>query len=404
MRNALNFFRRWLTLAFRWSWGWAETAATVVAIGVAAWMHYHPSASQNLLDLVWTVPLYVLGGLLAVRVVLAPYWLYESAALERDRALASRDEFLESRPRVEGVWLSLAVPRPGHFDLLVGVVVSATTGVTNWLLILETGKGREEIAGRIEHHTLAPGLFELTVSFPFQGQVQRRADVLASKLARLCGKDVQGREVKFAPEGWSWHEKWPDIVEVPALGRRVQQQFDESAARSLGDAAALIEELAPTGSMAQRLKAAATHSAVVGIGNIFQVSAAGLVAPVAGSAATETDERVHPKEASVGDINITSNNQSGGFTGVLIQGNVHRQLDDNLRSQLLQHLPKGKVGVAAMMGVPDGEALATAIIGFLVANGYTIEQYIQALIAGGMPRGISIQVIENVRTVVINHA
>lgn len=105
----------------------------------------------------------------------------------------------------------------------------------------------------------------------------------------------------------------------------------------------------------------------------------------------------------MGDINISSTNQSGGFTGILVQGAVNRQLDDRLKAQLLQHLPKGTVGVAAMMGVPDGERLAGEIATFLHANGYTIGSFIHALMAGGMPRGISIQRLESEPTVIVNH-
>ena len=102
-------------------------------------------------------------------------------------------------------------------------------------------------------------------------------------------------------------------------------------------------------------------------------------------------------------INISSTNQSGGFTGILVQGNVRRQLDDSLRAQLLSKLPKGKVGVMSVMGVPDGDSLASQIAGFLSSQGYTIEHFGSMMLAGA-PAGISIQKFENTPSVVINHA
>jgi len=103
------------------------------------------------------------------------------------------------------------------------------------------------------------------------------------------------------------------------------------------------------------------------------------------------------------NINISSTNQTGGFTGILIQqGSVRRQLDDRLKSQLLTKLPKGKVGVMAVMGVADGDSLGREIAGFLASQGYTIEHF-GSMMLNGAPPGISIQMFEDTPSVFINH-
>lgn len=82
--------------------------------------------------------------------------------------------------------------------------------------------------------------------------------------------------------------------------------------------------------------------------------------------------------------NVQSFNQSGGITaGQVNIGSQPRQLNDNLRGQLRNALPRDKkVAVVSVMG--DGEAFkfADEIKRFLEADGYNVSGVDQAVYTG----------------------
>jgi hypothetical protein len=77
----------------------------------------------------------------------------------------------------------------------------------------------------------------------------------------------------------------------------------------------------------------------------------------------------------------TQNNKSGD--NIMNFGPQPRQLDDNLKSQLLKLLPAGsKIDVTSVMG--DGEAFnfAQQITDFLSGNNYKVDGVSQAIYSG----------------------
>ena len=249
----------------------------------------------------WSAGLWTLAAVavLLVGAIEGSYRLDQRRQMEAREVEERLREIEDRKPRIENVWLSLASPRPGHFDLLVDTVVGETTGVTGWALEIETPAGpAPTFRGIVMHHALAPGSWQLTVSFPYGNGVPDRAALKQSTLQSIRGVDTQRRDVSFRPpKPGPWIEKWDDNIERTELKAAVQDQYGawltdtgdllrrqdaliqaivghvpvapgagESAVT--GEAPTVIVRPADLGAV--RLEAAATHAATLRIGDIFK--------------------------------------------------------------------------------------------------------------------------------------
>lgn len=77
----------------------------------------------------------------------------------------------------------------------------------------------------------------------------------------------------------------------------------------------------------------------------------------------------------MGDVKITSYNQSGGITAQNVNiGAQQRRLDDANRRQLLSLIPKSqKVVVSGALGDGESCSYAQEIMDYLVGQGYEVE-------------------------------
>ena len=112
-----SFYWRWLKTSFRHSLGpidlWTGLAASI--LGVAA--HFLPDGEAAITALAWQVPLWALGLVMLVRLILAPYWMWKED--QASRAIDSpawvfpdwliRDLFYALEPNVldEPNWLAV---------------------------------------------------------------------------------------------------------------------------------------------------------------------------------------------------------------------------------------------------------------------------------------------------------
>ena len=110
LREFFRFYARLLAVAFKHSYGVADAIVffTAIAVGVAG--RYFPiqmSAVSNLLG--WQIPFMALGLVFAVRLVLAPYWLYrerDRQAAEFGNQLATLSVSQSTRAKLLDLWLA----------------------------------------------------------------------------------------------------------------------------------------------------------------------------------------------------------------------------------------------------------------------------------------------------------
>ncbi len=82
----LSFWRQWIGRAFSRSLGLGDLAGSLVGNAATVWVHYDPRWQSALADLRWQVPIFALGGALALRLLVAPYELWKQ---QKDRADAA---------------------------------------------------------------------------------------------------------------------------------------------------------------------------------------------------------------------------------------------------------------------------------------------------------------------------
>ena len=76
VRSAGAYYWRCIALAWHGAWAVAGAASAVLGLLVPPYLKTHPALATTVNDLVWQIPLGVLGSLSALRLILAPYWIY----------------------------------------------------------------------------------------------------------------------------------------------------------------------------------------------------------------------------------------------------------------------------------------------------------------------------------------
>jgi hypothetical protein len=85
-----DYYRRWLVVAIRHSWGVTDTVSTVLSLVIPP-LAKLVTDGESMADLAWQIPLSLFGTLFIVRVVLAPWWIHQEQ--ERDyAALAAKSQ------------------------------------------------------------------------------------------------------------------------------------------------------------------------------------------------------------------------------------------------------------------------------------------------------------------------
>lgn len=214
----------------------------------------------------------------------------ESDALER---------FLDDTPRISRVDLSRIGPRPLHFDLLVETWVQGEAGIGDWSAKLVTRSGESTtLNGLIATHGVkGAGVCQLTVSFPYGGVIPDRAALVGALVAFMQGSDMKRRKVIYQPEApVLLEERLPDFLEREALESSARREYDTLVLDVIKRQDAVIQKAIPqpmvvspgTGELtvighaptvvtapyneleALQLEAAATHEAVVRLGDLFK--------------------------------------------------------------------------------------------------------------------------------------
>jgi hypothetical protein len=72
-----KFIRRWFKTALRHSVGVADLVSSTVAAAGAVITHYAPQATEIWQEWAWQIPVWVLCGIVVVRLALAPYWIWQ---------------------------------------------------------------------------------------------------------------------------------------------------------------------------------------------------------------------------------------------------------------------------------------------------------------------------------------
>ena len=90
--SRLPFYIGWIWVAFRHSWGITDYIGPVAGIIIAYLLPRYPQWGSTLIELTWQIPLGILGGLVIVRLLLAPYWMYKES---RQRIKALKEKLVE---------------------------------------------------------------------------------------------------------------------------------------------------------------------------------------------------------------------------------------------------------------------------------------------------------------------
>lgn len=77
MARVVSFGRRWLAKAFKKSWTVWDSLGTALGSLCPLIGHYLPRLESIMNHLVWQIPLGAFCGLVLVRLICAPYWLYK---------------------------------------------------------------------------------------------------------------------------------------------------------------------------------------------------------------------------------------------------------------------------------------------------------------------------------------
>jgi hypothetical protein len=237
----IRFYWRWVVLAFTGAWGIVGAFSTLAGILLAALADKNPDwVSPNVLRVLnslggWIIPLALFSSVLAIRLMLAPYWLYKQRERELEGQLvAARSELQSSQaPQLEGTVIQpitgdFSGTRNGH--PISGVIFVLTvelrntggkpTSVRAWRLQLR-GNGIDmtlqpthvtrttRIGGAQNPITLIPGeaIYEKTSEPISPGQFKRgwiyfqAEGIQQSRLRRatktLSCLDTHGNEILF---------------------------------------------------------------------------------------------------------------------------------------------------------------------------------------------------------------
>ena len=74
-----SYFGRWLCTAFKRAIGLFDLWASVISMLLSILDHYWPQ-SQIITKYQWQIPIWMLGGVILVRLLLAPYWMAKEDA------------------------------------------------------------------------------------------------------------------------------------------------------------------------------------------------------------------------------------------------------------------------------------------------------------------------------------
>jgi hypothetical protein len=131
-----NYYKQWIKTALSGAWGAMSVVSTFLGIVIAAITDTHPAwMGDRVLRLIasfggWIIPIGIFSAFLLVRLILAPYWMHQEAALkipkpEDDRTKLSKllelvdrrfDEILKNA-------LTLQMNFPNNpFDLVVASI------------------------------------------------------------------------------------------------------------------------------------------------------------------------------------------------------------------------------------------------------------------------------------------
>ena len=89
MREGLNYYRGWLWIAFRHSFGKSDAIAGFLGVLFPAIAHALGRPEVAMSDLAWEIPLGFFSTMFLVRLLLAPFWMRQESQKE---LLALRDE------------------------------------------------------------------------------------------------------------------------------------------------------------------------------------------------------------------------------------------------------------------------------------------------------------------------
>lgn len=96
MRKLLTFYRRLLSKAFWHSFGVADFISTLLGITLPLVAKLFPKEGGAMSDLTWQIPLTALSAIFIIRLLLAPYWIYEESE-EKSKQIADEKKALEKQ-------------------------------------------------------------------------------------------------------------------------------------------------------------------------------------------------------------------------------------------------------------------------------------------------------------------
>jgi hypothetical protein len=83
-----NFYWQCIRLAFEGPWALAGVASSLLGLFVPLYLKLHPEEAAFVNDLLWQIPLGILGGLSAIRLLLSPFWVHEAEIKTHETAVA----------------------------------------------------------------------------------------------------------------------------------------------------------------------------------------------------------------------------------------------------------------------------------------------------------------------------
>ena len=95
-----KYFAEWLRAAFTHGLSVSDLWASIIAAGLGILDHYLPAA-KLMTTYAWQIPIWSLAAVMALRLIMAPYWIAQKKVAETALLKSKVDEFSATRTRLE---------------------------------------------------------------------------------------------------------------------------------------------------------------------------------------------------------------------------------------------------------------------------------------------------------------